>query len=220
MIRNFNHTLNKPFGNHMLLTDKQFFKPSKDGRVLAILDYLHRDSGLSQNRLGQRTHLSGAMINQYLKGLQDEHLISFQPVNGKSYRYTLTKQGEQIRRNMFSAYASETIHIYTALKTLILEKLKPLSNKERADLVLFGAAETCEVVLTALRDTDVRIVAIVDNDARKHGEIFHGHVISPPEVLETIHCQAVVITSFGKQDEIYAQLEPIAQRKGLEVVGL
>ena len=204
----------------MLLTDKQFFKPSKDGRVLAILDYLHRDSGLSQNLLGQRTHLSGAMINQYLKGLQDERLISFQPVNGKSYRYTLTSQGEQTRRSMFSAYASETVHIYTALKTLILEKLEPLSKKNHSNIVLFGAAETCEVVLTALRDTDVKIVAIIDNDPQKHGDIFHGHVISPPEVLDTIHCHAVVITSFGKQDEIYAQLEPIAQRKGLEIVRL
>ncbi len=204
----------------MLLTEKQFFKPSRDGRVLAILDYLHRDSGLSQNRLGQRTHLSGAMINQYLRGLQDEHLINFQPVNGKSYRYTLTSQGEQTRRSMFSAYASETVHIYTALKNLVLEKLKHLSKKDPSNLVLFGAAETCEVVLTALRDTDVRIVAIVDNDSKKHGEIFHGHVISPPEVLNSIHCQAVVITSFGKQDEIYAQLEPIAQKKGLEIVRL
>jgi len=86
--------------------------------------------------------------------------------------------------------------------------------------VLFGASETCEVVLSALRGSRFAIMALVDNDVGKHGKLFHGYVVAPPQVLETLACQAVLITSFACQDEIFEQLEPVRLRRGLEVVKL
>ena len=219
--RDTNHLLNKTSPVHgMYHFDRHYFKPSKDARVLAILDSLHRDSGLSQIELGRRMRLSGAMVNQYLKELQDDNLIRFEAINGKSYRYLLTEEGERKRRNLFSSYSSETIRIYTALKNTILDKLTPLQDKGLLKLALFGASETCEVALSALRETPFQILTLVDNDQAKQGKIFHGYVISPPHVLETIACQAVLITSFGGQEEICAQLAPIGRNNGLEIVRL
>jgi len=76
------------------------------------------------------------------------------------------------------------------------------------------------VVLSALRDTGFQVVALVDNDVDKHGTLFHGYVISSPLVLDHVDCQAVVITSFGRQDEIHQQLQPVSIRRGLETVRL
>lgn len=220
-VRGIVHSLNKAsLGNGMLLSDRQYFKPSKEARILAILDSLSRDSGLSQVELGRRMRLSGAMVNQYLKELQDENLVRFEAVNGKSYRYLLTQEGERKRRRLFSDYSSETIQIYTALKNAILQKLDTVLAKGLTKLALFGASETCEVALSALRDTDFHILTLLDNDPRKQGTMFHGYVIAPPSVLETIACQAVLITTFGGQEEIYEQLQPIRQSKGLEIVRL
>jgi len=204
----------------MLLADGKYIKPSKETRVLAILNSLSQDSALSQIELGKRLKLSGAMVNQYLKLLQEQNLIEYRPVNGKSYRYVLTSGGEKSRRQMFSDYSSETIRLYTNIKDFILSKLRSLERRGRKKIVLFGASETCEVVLSALRDTDFVVVAVVDTDAEKHGAIFHGYVVSSPLVLEHVDCQCVVITSFGRQDEIYQQLQPVAQKRGLEIVRL
>jgi len=204
----------------MLISNGQYLKPSKSTRVLAILDSLAHNSGLSQFEMGRRLRLSGAMINQYLKQLQEEGLVQFLPVNGKSFRYILTPEGERHRRHMFTDYSSETIQLYTSVKNFILDKLTPLRAKGQTRMALFGASETCEVVLSALRESDFLIAAIVDNDTAKHGQIFHGHVISSPLVLEQLPVRAVVITSFGKQDEIYAQLEPLSRRKGFEIMRL
>ncbi|THB65438.1 MAG: winged helix-turn-helix transcriptional regulator [Desulfovibrio sp.] len=204
----------------MLLIDRHYFKPSKDARVLAILDALTRDNSISQVELGRQMNLSGAMVNQYLKELHDTDMVRFEAVNGKSYRYLLTDQGERRRRQLFSAYSSETIQIYTALKNAILGKLDPLLEKGLLKLALFGASETCEVTLSALRDTPFQILTLLDNDPAKQGSMFHGYVIAPPDVLDTIACQAVVITSFGGQEEIYQQLAPIGHSKGLEIVKL
>jgi DNA-binding MarR family transcriptional regulator len=202
----------------MLITDGLYLKPSKSTRVLAILDALSRDSSLSQFELGKQLNLSGAMVNQYLKQLQGNGLVEFLPVNGKSYRYTLTDQGQQSRRQMFSDYSSETVRLYTTIKDFVLEKLKTLRKEGKRRLGLFGAAETCEVVLSALRDTEFQIVVLLDNDTRKQGQIFNGHVVSAPHVLDQVDCDAVVITSFGKQTEIYEQLKPYSEKRGFQIV--
>lgn len=204
----------------MLLADGKYIRPSKETRVLAILDSLAQDSGLSQFELGRRLKLSGARVNQYLKLLQEQNLIEYRPVNGKSYRYVLTSGGEKSRRKMFSDYSSETIRLYTNIKDFILTKLRSLERRGSRRIVLFGASETCEVVLSALRDAAFQVVAIVDNDVDKHGALFHGYVISSPVVLDRVDCQAVVITSFGRQDEIYQQLQPVSARRGFETVRL
>ncbi|MDO9082042.1 MAG: winged helix-turn-helix transcriptional regulator [Humidesulfovibrio sp.] len=204
----------------MLLANGKFIKPSKETRVLSILNSLSQDSTLSQIELGKRLKLSGAMVNQYLRLLQEQNLIEYRPVNGKSYRYVLTSGGEKSRRQMFSDYSSETIRLYTNIKDFILSKLRSLERRGRKKIVLFGASETCEVVLSALRDTAFQVVAVVDNDHEKHGTIFHGYVISSPTVLDNVDCQSVVITSFGRQDEIHQQLQPVSQSRGLEIVRL
>lgn len=202
----------------MLITDGCYLRPSKSTRVLAILDALSRDSGLSQFELGRRLNLSGAMVNQYLKQLQSSGLVEFLPVNGKSYHYALTDQGKQSRRRMFSDYSSETVRLYTTIKDFVLARLGELRDRGKRRLALFGAAETCEVVLSALRDSDFQVVVLLDNDSRKQGQIFNGHVVSAPHVLEQVDCDAVVITSFGKQAEIYEQIKPLSEKRGFQIV--
>lgn len=202
----------------MLITEGMYLKPSKSTRVLAILEELKRDSSISQFELGRRLNLSGAMVNQYLKQLQENGLVEFLPVNGKSYRYTLTEEGRQSRREMFSDYSSETVRLYTTIKDFVLEQLHSLGEEGKRRLALFGASETCEVVLSALRDTDFKIMALLDNNSRKQGQLFNGHVVSSPSVLDHVNCDAVVITSFGKQAEIYEQLKPYAEKRGFQIV--
>lgn len=202
----------------MLITDGLYLKPSKSTRVLAILEALTRDSSLSQFELGKRLNLSGAMVNQYLKQLQETGLVEFLPVNGKSYKYTLTDQGRQSRREMFSDYSSETIRLYTTIKDFVLDRLSPLMEEGKTRLALFGASETCEVVLSAIRETKFQVMILLDNDTRKQGQIFNGHVVSSPRVIDQVDCDAVVITSFGKQAEIFEQLKPYSEKRGFQIV--
>ncbi|MBI9080396.1 MAG: winged helix-turn-helix transcriptional regulator [Pseudodesulfovibrio sp.] len=204
--------------NGMLITDGLYLKPSKSSRILAILDAVSRDSSLSQFELGRRLNLSGAMVNQYLKQLQADGLVEFLPVNGKSYRYSLTGEGQKSRQRMFSDYSSETVRLYSTIKDFVLARLKGLEDKGIRKLALFGASETCEVVLSALRHSNFQVMILLDNDSEKQGQMFNGHVVSAPHVLDQVDCDAVVITSFGKQGEIYEQLKPYSQKCGFQIV--
>lgn len=199
---------------------KRFFKPGKESRVLSILESVRACSRVSQSELGQQASLSGAMVNKYVKDLQDQGHITLTPVNGKSYAYGLTRLGEQTRQSLLGQFCAEIVQIYSALKDGIKAKLKDLDAKGETALILFGASETCEVVLAALEGTNFRVVAITDNDPAKHGQSFHGHIVVPPQLIEKIPCQAVIITSFGRQEEIFRQLSALADSKNLQIIRL
>lgn len=204
----------------MIIQDREYVKPSKVARVLSILQALSMDSDLSQQELGQRSGLSGAMANQYLRELAGAGLIEYVPANGKSFRYLLTEEGEATRRKMFATYSGELVRLYSSLKQSILDKLAGLERRGVRKVVLFGASETCDVVLSAMRQSPFEVVAVVDNDPEKHGKLFHGQVIASPRILDDLRCQAVIVTSFGCQDEICSQLSPLSHNTGMEIVRL
>jgi predicted transcriptional regulator len=201
-------------------TKHSYLKPSKEARILSILQSVAQEPQTSQQLLGRRSGLSSAMVNHYLNVLQQEGLIEFQPINGKSFKYLLTEKGERRRRQMFNEYSSEIVRTYTALKHTILNRLSPLLERGLTRLAFFGASETCEVALSAISGTNLCVVGILDNDPRKHGQSFRGHLVSPPSALDSLDCHVIVVTSFGHREEIIQQLSPIAASRGVEVLGL
>ncbi|BBD07997.1 winged helix-turn-helix domain-containing protein [Desulfovibrio ferrophilus] len=204
----------------MLQHQGRFLRPSTDNRTLSLLETLSEDSAVSQSALGERTGLSGAMVNKYLRELQHQGLIDKRPLNAKSYEYVLTQAGHSQRRELLGEYCAEIVRSYTALKALIGNKLDSLEKSGKQRLVLWGASETCEVVLSAIQNTGLTVLALVDSAPAKHGTMLAGHAILPPDILSSMHCDAVIITSFGKSDDIHAQLKPLAMAHGLEVVRL
>ena len=188
--------------------------------MLALLENLNSDPTLSQAELAQRCALSGAMVNKYLKEIRDTRLMQAQPVNGKSFAYHLTDEGDQKRRLLLEEYSTELVQIYSALKNVIRDKIRTLRKENQKRLVLFGASETCEIALSAIRDIDVRVLALVDNDPAKHGQNFSGHIISSPVVLEQLSFDTVLITSFARQQEILTQISPIARKHNFNIARL
>lgn len=207
-------------GVTMLHLSGQFVRPSTEYRTLAILEALAETPHLSQSGLGERTGMSGAMVNSYLKDLRGKNCVEARPVNARNYEYLLTDAGERLRRDLFSAYCAEVVRSYTAVKTLVRRKLQVLEERGQKRLVLFGASETCEIALSTLRHMDCTVLALLDNDPDKHSQQLAGHTIFPPHVLETLTCDAIVITSFGQADDIFQQIQPLAESRHIPVVKL
>lgn len=199
---------------------KQYFSSSRATSTLAVLDALSNTSELSQRELARRLDVSVAVINQLLRDLQSRGLLLFEARNGKSYRYILTADGKRLRVEMLSLRKIESINIYSALKDHIRNIATKLCKKNILKICLFGASETCEVVLMTLFDMPFRVVAIMDNDTSKHGTLFHGYIVSHPQVLDSVDAQAVLLTTFGRQREIREQIQPLCRAKGMEIVSL
>ena len=54
-----------------------------------------------------------------------------------------------------------------------------------------------------MKETNLTVKGVVDSDPAKQGKAFDGVTVQKPKELNAINADAVVITSFGRQEEIH-----------------
>ena len=180
----------------------EFLAPTTQLRRLSILLTIHNTPQASQHEIARITHLSSSMVNNYIKLLKNEGVITVSGKTNRTHSYHLTAAGGDELISSLISYSTEIIQLYGAAKRELSQRLRALHSKGTHNIALFGAADTAEVVHAALKDTGVAVRAIVDSDPNKQGKPFNGQTIQPPEVLKDICADAVLITSFARHEEI------------------
>lgn len=193
--------------------NSNFLTPAKNLRRMSVLLAIHNDSKLSQHQIGKITHLSSSMVNNYIKTFHSEDLVKVIGKTNRTQTYHLTSRGRNELTSLLLTYSAEIIQLYGATKREVAEKLYSLNKNGIENIVLFGAAETAEVVYTAAKDTPLKIKGIVDSDPEKQGTSFNGFTIKAPEDLKSLKPEAVVITSFARQEEIHKSIKKIIGSK-------
>jgi DNA-binding PadR family transcriptional regulator len=186
-----------------------FLTPTKKYRRLSILLSIQDASAMSQHKMGGVTHLSSSMVNNYIKKLQKEGLISVTGETNRTQRYHLTPLGRDMLMSLFLSYSSEIIQLYGGAKRHLAERLLGAYENGIRKVALFGAADTAEVVFAAIKETPLAVTGVVDSDPGKQGKFFNGFPIKAPEYLRKNQTDAVIITSFGRQQEIYEHVQRI-----------
>jgi DNA-binding MarR family transcriptional regulator len=189
--------------------DATFLTPSKKYRRLSVLLAIHNTPRISQHRMADVTHLSSSMVNNYIKELHKKNLITITGKTNRTRRYHVTPAGRQELISLLLSYSSEIIQLYTEAKRELADRLYGMQKQGVQGIILFGAAETAEVVLAAMKKTGLQLKGVVDSDPEKHGMTFNGVTVQSPETLAEIQADAVLITSFGRQEEIYAYIRNV-----------
>jgi len=200
----------------MVGVQQTFFKPTKQTRVLLILNEIQRNPKVSQAKLAHRAQISVAMANNYVKELQEQGLILAQGDNNRRTQYFLTEEGGKLHQHLSLSSSAEVIQLYGATKRLFNARFRHLHRDGVRRVALFGAAETGEVALAASRGTPVEVVAVVDNDPVKQGAQFANLTIASPATLDTLQIDAVIIASFAHQTEMCRQVAHLAD-KGVRI---
>ena len=191
------------------LPNSKYFSPNKALRRLALLFAIHEDPQASQHVIGRMVRLSSSMVNNYIKIFKREGLVKAYGSTNRNQSYHLTAQGGKALRQSLLTYSAEIVQMYGAVKRELSNILHGFYEEGIRTVALFGAAETAEIVHAALKATNLEMIGVVDNDVFKHGKPFNGLSISPPHKLLELAPDAVIITSFGKQEEIYASVHKI-----------
>jgi len=186
---------------------------------LSILLSIHNTSEISQHEIGRITHLSSSMVNNYIKELRKGGSISVAGNTNRTQRYHLTAKGQDELLSLLLAYSAEIIRLYGGAKGEIGRRLHQIRSDGIRTVALFGAAYTAEVVYAALKEVQLKVAAVVDSDPKKQGKPFGDLIIQPPDILKMINVDAVVVTSFGKQEEIHDFIRRFVDKK-IEVVKL
>jgi predicted transcriptional regulator len=183
-----------------------YLSPTKQSRLLSVLFSIYEEPDASQHKIAANTNLSSSMVNNYIKWLRREGLIIVSGKTNRTQQYHLSEAGRLMLRKSLLDYSAEIVRLYGSVKDEISNILNGFYNEGIRTVVLFGVAETAEIVYAAAKRTALVIIGVVDSDGSKQGRIFNGLEIRSPEDIREIRPDAVVITSFGRQEEIYRQV--------------
>ena len=190
-----------------------YLNPTKRSRRLSVMMSIRNEPSASQHKIAKCANLSSSMVNNYIKHLKEEGYITVAGKTNRTQSYHLTVHGKNELRESLLAYSSEIVQLYSAVKCEIAEIMHGIYQEGIRTLVLFGVAETAEVVFAAIKDRPLVVIGVVDSDPTKQGKLFNGLIVQEPGKLEEINPDAVVITSFGKQDEIYECIRELVGNK-------
>jgi predicted transcriptional regulator len=197
----------------------EFLAPTKRFRRLSVLLAIHDSSQVSQHKIARIARLSSSMVNNYIKELHEERLIKITGNTNRTQRYYVTSSGRQVLISSLLSYSSEIIQLYGGAKRQLSKRLESMHEEGIRTVALFGAAETAEVVMAAIRETPLQVMAVMDSDPGKQGTAFHGLIVQKPEALSRTGVDAVVITSFGRQEEIHDDVCRLVG-KGMKIIRL
>ena len=188
----------------------RFLSPTKQSRLLSVLFSIYEEPDASQHKIAANTNLSSSMVNNYIKWLKRDGFITVLGNTNRTHQYHLSEAGRVMLRQSLLDYSAEIVRLYGTVKQEIANILKNFYNEGIRTIVLFGVAETAEIVYAAAKRTAMGVIGVGDSDAAKQGQIFNGLKIRSPEDIKEMRPDAVVITSFGRQEEIFRQVRTIS----------
>lgn len=200
----------------MRLESQKFLCPTKRFRELNMLLLIGENPWLSQHSLGKQMGITSAMANFYMKEFIAKGMVVAEGETNRQRRYYLTLKGRRRKSKLLNAYIRDVSEIYSTCKKEFQERLSEFHRQGLRRVIFFGAAETCEIAYHAAQLAGLEIVGIVDNDPRKHHKKIGDIEISPPDFIEKLEADGVIITALGRPDEIFEQLRPLKE-KGMPV---
>jgi predicted transcriptional regulator len=203
----------------MITVGLEFFRPTKVMRELFVLLFLRETEHVSQHELAREVGVSSSMANNYMKLLVGQGMVAVSGHTNRTMKYAVTAKGNDRVTRLMSMYSREIARLYSIAKREVEKRLEQLYGEGIKKVVLFGAAETGELVYGAAKASPISIVGWVDNDPAKHQLRFGEIRVCAPSLIETFQPDAVLIASSGNAHEIRRQLQGFPQ-KGIAVVTL
>lgn len=190
----------------------RFFRPTTALWELRILATLAEGGAVSQHEVARRSGLGSTMAHHYVRRMIDGGLVAVTGETNRTMRYAVTDSGVAYLDGLSRQYAREMARLYLIAKQECRRRLLGLARRGWRRVVLFGAAETGELVCSAARDTPVEVVGIVDNDRQKRRARIGGLPVEAPDAIEARRPDAVVITASRCADEIERQVRHLRLR--------
>ena len=183
---------------------------------MILLDEIARNDRVTQESLSQKAGVVPGMVNKYIKGFVKQGLIIINGNKTRNVTYSLTDIGVNRKRELLLSYIKETVSLYKNAKEGLKARLCNFKNEGISSIILYGAADTAELTFNAAEEIGIEVIGIVDSDEKKQGREFIGKVIAAPEDIGALRPDAVVISSFGFQNQIYESIKEL-ELKGIKV---
>ncbi|HUJ79551.1 MAG TPA: winged helix-turn-helix transcriptional regulator [Nitrospiria bacterium] len=190
-------------------------------RTLHILDEVSKNHRISQRVLSERLGVALGLTNLYLKRLIKKGFIKVKGIPGKRYLYYLTPTGFAEKSSLSIQYMQFSWNFFQDIRARWREQFQRLSGLGVTQVVLCGTNELAELAYLSLRESDLQVVAVVDNE--RAGSNFCGYTVEPVTALPGLHFDRVILAAAGVDPEAQAKLRDLMSTQGVpdsNVIGL
>ena len=184
-------------------SDKESLSPSSI-HTLKILDEVASGRPLTQRDISQKLGIALGMTNNYLKRLARLGYIESNQAGRRRLQYFLTPKGIAEKSLLTYRYIKNSYNFFTDTRVKMSRFFGQLENEGVRAIVLYKATVVTEIAVLVLLDTNLELIAIVDDDIA--GQKFLGKKIEPVKALSDLTFDRLVITTGESEESVTRQL--------------
>jgi DNA-binding MarR family transcriptional regulator len=179
----------------------------KEIRTLKILEKVDNDKSPSQRDLAGELNISLGLVNSFIKRLVKKGFVKITTIPRQRIKYILTPRGAAEKSRLTYLYIQHSYNFYKEARQKLRNLCTELEDQGIKRIVFYGAGDLAEIAYLSLQETDVQLVAIVDDE--KMGTRFMKFRVTNPAHLDTLSYDRILVTAINSK---HAILQKIAQR--------
>lgn len=194
------------------IKDIKFFTPTSELKELTILQHIENTEDTTQKELADIVNAAPSMINVYINDYEEKGYIERQYISSKIVKYKITSDGVRRKNLLLIQYLHELLKLYKLAKENVENFLEGLEDKGYKNILLYGAGEVAETILSVIRDREsikLNIVGLIDDDLSLQGRMLMGYKIISRDDIDRYPHDGIVITSYTFEDDIREKLDEI-----------
>ncbi len=172
----------------------------KDHRTLQILEEIGNNHTFSQRDMARKLNISLGLVNSFIKRLANKGYFKITNIPKNRVKYILTPKGAAEKTRLTYAYIHHSYQFYKGARSKLRELFIGLTSQGVRRIVFYGATEFAEIAYISLQETPIEMVA-VDDDLKNGDKFLHREII-PPEKLDSLSFDKILITAVSEKDVI------------------
>ncbi len=175
-----------------------------DYRSLLLLDEISKNDKLTQRDLSKNLGIALGLINSYIKNLASKGYITVSTIPKNRYKYYLTPFGLKEKTRLTYHHLQNFTNLYRVARRDFKTLFHNIAKSDIKRVALCGADEIAEIAYLSLKEVDLDLVGVVDNE--NAGEKFFGHDVIPIKDVSSLNYDIIIITSLKRGEELTNKL--------------
>lgn len=180
-----------------------------------ILTEIDTGRPVTQRELSRKLGIALGLTNLLVRRIVQKGWVKVTHLKANRVAYFITPAGLVEKGRLTQAYFDNTIRLYTETRSRITRRFEELSadwshdgNAAEKRIVFYGAGDVAEIGYIGLRETDLRLVGVVDD--QRTGSFFEFPIDAPEKLrkddLNGKPFDFIVVMTFRKAPKVIDRL--------------
>lgn len=182
------------------------FMNHQDLRTLRLLEEIgNADLPPSQRDLAKKLGVSLGLVNSFVKRLVQKGYFKASTIPRNRVKYILTPKGATEKTRLTYKYMQHSYQFYKDARRKFGRLFQRLAEDGTRRIVFYGTGDIAEIAGICLEETDLRLVAVVDNDSV--GERLSGLAVQNADILPSVAFDKILVTTTRPQREVLRDIQ-------------